>query len=140
MGAAMFSVVWGRTPPIEVTSSRLVPETVAPGSAIHIERMIRRVRPGCGRGVVTVTLVDSHRVIHRMEPLPAPSGRPPADGVVGATWPIPDTMPEGESIFRSFVTFSCYPFFGLWPVTVSLPDEGFVVQQRAAPQNWRALE
>jgi hypothetical protein len=120
--------VWSNQPAMVVLSSIIDPVSVPPGGVVHVERTVKRARPDCGQGTLTVTMIDSHRVMRVMEPVPAPSGtRPPAHGVVGSSWPVPETMPPGETVFRSSARFSCYPFFDLWPTEVTLPDLIFYV-------------
>lgn len=122
------SLVWSGQPPMVVLGSTIEPVSVSPGGVVHVERIVKRARPDCGTGTLTVTMIDSHRVMRVMEPVPAPSGtRPPAHGVVGSSWPVPETMPAGETVFRSTARFACYPFYAMWPTEVALPDLVFYV-------------
>lgn len=125
VAAVIFLIVLGRLPPVIVISSKIIPETVEPGQMIEIVREIKSERPDCYTGIITATIVDSHRVIRPLEPIKA--SKPPATGTTGSTWVVPKSMPSGPAIYRSTVEYSCAPLYDLWPVTVMNPGIEFFV-------------
>jgi hypothetical protein len=124
-----FIAVWSRLPPVLIDSSIAVPERVEPGGMVEIERTVRKTRGDCRGGVVAAQVIDSHRQIRTLEPSSSPSASSPETGTITAKWMVPEAMPVGETTYRSTVAYGCFPFYGLWPVTVEYPAVVFWVQE-----------
>lgn len=122
---AVFAAVWGRTTPAIVVKSQIVPMRVHPGEMLAVHRYVRWQRMDCHTATLNAILVDSLRVLHIIERRKFPVQDQFTE--LDQTWTVPFTMPLGPGIYRSTVSFNCFPFYNLWPVSMSPPDIPFVV-------------
>lgn len=130
--------VWGRLAPIIVDASAAVPSTVNAGDMIEIERQVRVTRGDCFAGEVNAQLVDSHKVIRPLDRVQARNA--PVSGTSGSKWMVPDTMPPGASTYRATISYDCFPFFGVWPVSVVMPEVYFWVRENGAHPRFGSVD
>jgi hypothetical protein len=128
VAAASFLLVWGRQEPFQVLASYIEPRIVLAGGEVVTHRDIRILRTDCTGLGIRSQLVDSRGLIHQID---AQHGSPVLQShTPDRAWPIPRNMPDGVAEYRATVSFSCAPFYSLWPVVVTPPPIGFVVDAR----------
>ena len=125
------AVIYGRIDPVIITSGEITTPAVRPGDHIVVNRDGKWIRPDCISVSVTSYASDS---LH-----------PPRDHPLGhidlgvpilnrtrivRSWQIPFDMPWGQAIHKATLSFSCFPFFDLWPIKVPLKELPFMVVPR----------
>ena len=124
--AIILLVVLSRVPPFDVLNSA-VTQNVRPGGFVQVKREVEWNRPDC-LGVAADVSIRDNRI-------------PPRDHVVPTLrygtlypqrhfetqWQIEYEQPWGVNTFRNELNFSCFPFYGFWPVKLRLPDLQFHV-------------
>lgn len=134
MAAIVFIIVSSRVPPVVISASLAIPEAVDPGKMVEIERSVTRMRPDCGGGLVAAQVVDSHKQVRTLEPSLPRTPSSPETGTVTARWLVPDSMPSGQTTYRSTVGYPCFPFYNWWPVSVTYPEVIFWVRASGATE------
>ena len=120
------AVVWSRIPPVEVVGSHVSTPVVDRGGYLDVDRQLSWLRSDCNKEYVTAVIVDSLGYNHTMDARFL--GAPSLSARSRREWQVPYTMPQGDATYRSKINFHCPPFFGAWPIEVSLPDLKFTVR------------
>ena len=114
---------WGRTPPVEVLESEIVTPKVAPGGFFTIDRKLRSLRSDCWGAEVDGWLWDSLVPPHPHSLGTVYLGQSElARRGSNRAWQVPFAMPLGKACYVSRVIFSCFPFYSLWPIEMTLSD------------------
>jgi hypothetical protein len=126
IGAGVVAAVvsWGRLEPITVLDSSITP-SARPGGFVQVERAVKWNRSDCWSYVASTSLVDALKYNHEVEARFL--GLPDYGTLSNREWPVPFTMPWGATKLHTRLSFSCFPFFEVWPVIVDLPELVFDV-------------
>jgi hypothetical protein len=125
----VFAAILGRTAPIIVIDGQIIPPIVEPGQKFIVTRRLTIIRPDCRGNEVEALLIDS---VHGLHLLASTNVPPRLVAKTTRTWTVPLGMVGGTAIYRSTVSFSCFPFYSLWPIVVTspeLPDLQFEVRR-----------
>lgn len=116
--------VWGRAIPVDVLDSSITP-SVKPGQNFVVSREMKWRRWDCVDVEMSAVLIDSQTFHHALQAKDI--GTPNYYINSSHEWPVPFTMPWGRTIYQGRLSFECFPFYRLWPVTVVLPELTFDV-------------
>jgi len=123
-------VILGRSPPVKITGSWIDGQKM-PGGLISVTRQAQWLRSDCTETYITPDLIDSLGYHHVMATVFG--GRQTDLPILTREWRIPYTMPLGPASYSATITFFCPPFGSLWPITVEMPTEHFVVMSGPDP-------
>lgn len=125
---ALFYALWVvRAEPIEALHNEITSD-VRPGGFVVVQRTVRWLRSDCRGFISQAQFVDSLKPprVHA-NPIPLRFGDLYGRTHFRTEWQVAFTMPWGRAIFQNRLSFGCFPFYGLWPVVVDLPDLPFQV-------------
>lgn len=121
--ALIFSValVWGRTVPVEVSSSAVLGGRTHRLGRVTVQREIKWIRSDCTYLEITGYMTDSLFPPHVHPVGVVPLGKPILEASsVARSWQVGAEMPSGPAVLHSYLTAHCFPFYGLWPISVEL--------------------
>lgn len=117
-------VSWSTFPPFEVLSSKVITAEVPRGGNIVVQRNVRWLRWGCTVAYLSAELTDSLGYHDIMDTRIV--GRRVTAETFKREWPVPFSIPMGETVLRVSVATYCPPFFSLHPTVVDLPKVKFM--------------
>jgi hypothetical protein len=129
MAVVVGGLVLGRLAPVKVIDSTVATPLVVPGGTFALHRHVAWLRSDCTDVRISAEVIDSLAPAgyhHAMQSIDLGAPRPDITDT-GREWQIPFQMPWGEATYRAYLAFECFPFYGLWPIEVALPELKFTV-------------
>lgn len=120
-------IVWARRDPVDLLEIELT-QRVRPGQMITERAALIRVRDDC-RSVVSAEIVDSQRIVHRVEPVDT---RPPVstgEATIDRNYPIPFSAAWGPARLAVQRTYYCWPFYRWWPIVNPRREMSFEIMR-----------
>ena len=128
--AIVILVALSRVPPFDVLDNAIT-EHVQAGGFVQVKRDVRWNRPDCIGFTADVQIRDN-RIPPRDHVIPKLRyGNLYPQRYFDTQWQVEYGQPWGINTFRNELNFSCFPFYGLWPVRLRLPDLQFHVSPPA---------
>lgn len=125
--AIVFGGAYVQRPPIDVLESSVTPE-VEQGGFIVVERTVKWHRSDCRSFTTQAEFIDSLKPPRaHANPVPQRYGDLYGRSHFQTEWQVAFTMPWGPATFHNRLSFDCFPFYGLMPVVVDLPELRFHV-------------
>lgn len=128
---AVVTAIFGRVAPVKVLDSIVATPEVAPGGTFSLHRRVKWQRSDCTDVKISADIIDALAPAgyhHAMKSIDLGAPRPEITDI-GREWQIPFGMPWGEATYRAYLQFECFPFYGLWPIEIALPELKFMVIQ-----------
>jgi hypothetical protein len=114
-----------RTPPVDVLAFEVVTPIVEPGTNLLIRYTVNR-HEVC-RTTALATITDGSRIEYRVAPDERPAFGPEGEETRIVRYVIPEGAARGLATYRLVLDFRCNWTHDIAPVTMVLPDLGFII-------------
>lgn len=107
-------ITWVRRDPVQLLEIEIT-QQARPGRMVTERAEIVRFRKDC-RSSVSAEIVDSQRIVHRVEPVATQRPVTVGEVQIDRNYPIPFSAAWGAATLIIQRTYFCWPFFEWWPI------------------------